>query len=50
MRIIFALLFLLIGMEPLAANEIKTTQKLLTDLGYQAGPIDGQYGQKLRMH
>ena len=33
-------------MEPLAANEIKTTQKLLTDLGYQAGPIDGQYGQK----
>jgi len=46
MRIIFAVLFLLIGMEPLAANEIRTTQKLLTDLGYQAGPIDGQYGQK----
>ena len=45
------LIFLIFNIQTLsvAANDVLTTQKLLTELGYNPGPIDGSYGGKTRL-
>ena len=45
-----ALIFLTISFltKPIAANDIFTAQRLLTELGYAPGPIDGAYGGKTK--
>ena len=44
------LIFLSIGFltKPVIANDIFTAQRLLTELGYAPGPIDGAYGGKTK--
>ena len=43
-------IFLSIGFltKPVIANDIFTAQRLLTELGYAPGPIDGAYGGKTK--
>ena len=43
-------IFLSIGFltKPVIANDIFTAQRLLTELGYAPGPIDGAYGDKTK--
>ena len=31
---------------PALANDVRTAQQLLTELGYNPGPVDGSYGGK----
>ena len=40
---------LIIQSLPVAANDVSRTQKLLIELGYNPGPIDGSYGGKTRL-
>ena len=42
--LVFVLLILSFFDKPVAANDVLTTQELLTELGYTPGPIDGNYG------
>ena len=44
------LIFLTISFlaKPVIANDILTAQRLLTELGYAPGPIDGAYGGKTK--
>ena len=44
------LIFLSIGFlaKPVIANDIFTAQRLLAELGYAPGPIDGAYGGKTK--
>ena len=44
------ILILLIGLfsSPIHANKVLTIQELLAKLGYEPGPIDGEYGNKTR--
>ena len=47
---ILVLIFLTICFftKPVVANDISIAQKLLTDLGYAPGPIDGSFGGKTK--
>ena len=45
------ILILLIGLfsSPIHANKVLTIQELLAKLGYEPGPIDGEYGNKTEL-
>ena len=47
-KIIFILLIGLIS-SPVHANKVLTVQELLTKLGYEPGPTDGEYGNKTEL-
>ena len=46
----YYLFFILINILclPASADNIAKTQKILSDLGFETGPIDGKYGQKTK--
>jgi len=47
-KIIFILLIGLLS-SPIHANKVLTVQELLTKLGYDPGPTDGEYGNKIEL-
>jgi hypothetical protein len=46
--LVFVLLTICFVSKPVLANDISIAQKLLTDLGYAPGPIDGSFGGKTK--
>ena len=46
--LVFVLLTICFVSKPILANDISIAQKLLTDLGYAPGPIDGSFGGKTK--
>ena len=49
LRILVILFFGLISFnDPVMANNVLETQKMLAKLGYAPGPIDGSYGSKTK--
>ena len=46
-KLVALICFLLLTFStPALANDVRTAQQLLTELGYKPGPIDGSYGRK----
>ena len=46
-KLVALICFLLLTFStPALANDVRTAQQLLTELGYNPGPIDGSYGGK----
>jgi hypothetical protein len=48
-KIVITIAFLVFALgTPIFANDVRITQQLLTELGYNPGPIDGSYGDKTK--
>ena len=45
---VFIFLSITFFVKPISANDVFTAQRLLTELGYSPGPIDGAYGGKTK--